>query len=83
MDNMYDDRIGDIWFDEEDPTSEFYNPACCRNVYYDLVIGVFDNDNEHDYDADSEYDEDIDEYYEEYDEYEKSYYNDTEAFDDY
>jgi hypothetical protein len=76
MDNMYDDRLGDIWFDEEDPTSEFYKPECCRNVYYDLAIGVFD------YDADSEYDDD-DSYYEEYEEYEKNYYNESEEFDDY
>ena len=74
MDNMYDDRLGDIWFEEEDPMSEFYKPECCRNVYYDLIIGVFD------YDADSEYDADDDSYYEEY---EKNYYNESEELDDY
>jgi hypothetical protein len=31
-----------IWFEEEDPTSEFYKPECCRNVYLDLASGVFD-----------------------------------------
>jgi|LakMenE18May11ns_1017448.scaffolds.fasta_scaffold9959366_19 hypothetical protein len=75
MDNMYDDRLGDIWFDEEDPTSEFYKPECCRNVYYDLAIGVFD------YDADSEYEDYED--YEDYEEYEEYYYNESEEFDDY
>jgi hypothetical protein len=39
---MYDERYGDIHFEEEDPHSEFYNPKCCRNVYLDLVNGIFE-----------------------------------------
>lgn len=31
-----------IWFKEEDPTDEAYNPKCCRNVYLDHAIGEFD-----------------------------------------
>jgi hypothetical protein len=43
-----------IWFREEDPEDELYNPKCCRNVYLDIVCGYFD------YQYDDEYD-----YYEE------------------
>jgi hypothetical protein len=50
-----------IWFNEEDPDDELYNPKCCRNVYLDNVCGYFD----YQYDA-SEYDYDGD-YYEEED----------------
>jgi hypothetical protein len=31
-----------IWFDEEDPTSEYYRPECCKNVYLDHAKGKFD-----------------------------------------
>lgn len=31
-----------IWFKEEDPYDEAYDPSCCRNVYLDLAIGKFD-----------------------------------------
>lgn len=37
----YKDDDG-IWFEEEDPTSEYYKPECCRNVYVDLASGVYD-----------------------------------------
>jgi hypothetical protein len=64
-----------IWFEEEDPDSEFYNPKCCRNVYIDLILGNFDyldNQNheeeyyidEEEYYADNEFDYiDEEEYY--------------------
>ena len=49
-----------IWFKEEDPDDETYDPKCCTNVYLDYVIGKFDiinNDyDEYDYDADNEKD---------------------------
>jgi len=50
-----------IWFKEEDPDDEAYDPKCCTNVYLDYVIGKFDiiNTNEYDeydYDADNEKD---------------------------
>ena len=61
MSGIYDERYGDIWFEEEDPTSEFYNPKCCRDVYIDLVNGVFDVDL-NDYE-DEEEEEDYWEYY--------------------
>jgi hypothetical protein len=61
MSGIYDERYGDIWFEEEDPTSEFYNPKCCRDVYIDLVNGVFDVDL-NDYE-DEEEEEDDWEYY--------------------
>jgi hypothetical protein len=70
MDRLYDERYGDIHFEEEDPQSEFYNPKCIRNVYLDLVNGVFDkafNLNDDDYyyendgdDGDDDYDGDDD-----------------------
>lgn len=31
-----------IWFEEEDPTSEYYRPECCKNVYLDHAKGKFD-----------------------------------------
>jgi hypothetical protein len=31
-----------IWFIEEDPTDDCYDPKCCRNVYFDYAIGKFD-----------------------------------------
>lgn len=31
-----------IWFNEEDPDDESYNPNCCTNVYLDNVCGKFD-----------------------------------------
>lgn len=31
-----------IWFKEEDPTDDAYNPNCCRNVYLDYALGNFD-----------------------------------------
>ena len=31
-----------IWFEEEDPTSEYYRPECCTNVYLDHAKGKFD-----------------------------------------
>jgi hypothetical protein len=66
MSGIYDERYGDIWFEEEDPTSEFYNPKCCRDVYIDLVNGVFDvdlNDYEDEEEKDEEEEEDYWEYY--------------------
>jgi hypothetical protein len=41
---MYDEHYGDIWFEEEDPDSECYNPKLCRNVYVDLASGALDQD---------------------------------------
>ena len=38
--NIYDEHFGDIWFDEEDPSSNNYNPAYCRNVYIDLAFAL-------------------------------------------
>ena len=32
-----------IYFEEEDPTSEFYRPELCTNVYLDHAKGKFDN----------------------------------------
>jgi len=60
-----------IWFEEEDPTSEYYRPECCEHVYISLARGYFDNldlnDDDYEYDADYDYDdyEDDDEYYDE------------------
>jgi len=81
MDRIYDERYGDIHFDEEDPYSDFFNPKCCRDLYLDLVNGVFDQDiynDEDNYDEDY-YDED---YYDEED-YDESYYDADNEFDDY
>lgn len=33
-----------IWFDEEDPKSEFYKPECCSNIYVDIASGKFELD---------------------------------------
>ena len=64
MSGIYDERYGDIWFEEEDPTSEFYNPKCCRDVYIDLVNGVFDVDlNDYEDEEEEEEEEDYWEYY--------------------
>jgi hypothetical protein len=81
MDRIYDERYGDIHFDEEDPHSEFFNPKCCRDLYLDLVNGVFDQDiyNDEDYNDEDNYDED---YYDEED-YDESYYDADNEFDDY
>jgi len=82
MDRIYDERYGDIHFDEEDPHSEFFNPKCCRDLYLDLVNGVFDQDiyiDEDNYDNEEDYDED---YYDEED-YDESYYDADNEFDDY
>jgi len=82
MDRIYDERYGDIHFDEEDPHSEFFNPKCCRDLYLDLVNGVFDQDiyiDEDNYDNEDYYDED---YYDEED-YDESYYDADNEFDDY
>jgi hypothetical protein len=82
MDRIYDERYGDIHFDEEDPHSEFFNPKCCRDLYLDLVNGVFDQDiyiDEDNYDNQDNYDED---YYDEED-YDESYYDADNEFDDY
>ena len=44
-----------IWFEEEDPTSEYYRPECCTNVYLDHAKGKFDklsklyHDDQYDY----------------------------------
>ena len=48
-----------IWFDEEDPDSEFYKPECCTNVYEDLAKGKFENldINDDEYDAEDEFEE--------------------------
>lgn len=51
-----------IWFEEEDPTSEYYRPECCTNVYLDHAIGKFDtlnihDDNYHEYHEYDEYDD--------------------------
>jgi len=82
MDRIYDERYGDIHFDEEDPHSEFFNPKCCRDLYLDLVNGVFDQYiyiNKDNYDNEDNYDED---YYDEED-YDESYYDADNEFDDY
>jgi len=63
MSGIYDERYGDIWFEEEDPTSEFYNPKCCRDVYIDLVNGVFDVDLNDYEDEEEDDEEDYWEYY--------------------
>ena len=47
-----DDGNNGIWFNEEDPSDELYDPKCCRNVYLDHASGYFDNYNEYDYDGD-------------------------------
>ncbi len=54
--SAYDEHYGDIFFEEEDPQSEFYNPKCCTNVYVDLASGKFD----YIYLHDDESDEDLD-----------------------
>jgi len=61
-----------IWFEEEDPTSEYYRPECCTNVYLDHAIGKFDNLKIND-----EYHDD------DYDEYHDYHDDDYEEFDDY
>jgi hypothetical protein len=66
MSGIYDERYGDIWFEEEDPTSEFYNPKCCRDVYIDLVNGVFDVDLNDYEDEDEEEEEEEEDYWEYY-----------------
>ena len=84
MDRMYDERYGDIHFDEEDPQSELYNPKCCRNVYLDLIRGVFDE-------AFENYNDDIqpdlhqkeDEVKDEDIEYDEEYYEADGEYDDY
>jgi hypothetical protein len=54
-----------IWFEEEDPTSEYYRPECCKNVYLDHAKGKFDKNakkykrRQYD-DDDSAYDADYD-----------------------
>jgi len=71
--SLSDERYGDIWFEEEDPTSDLYNPKCCRNVYMDLVNGVFD----YDFDDDENYaDYDTDYDYDPYDELAGKFYDD-------
>jgi hypothetical protein len=72
-----------IWFKEEDPTDEAYDPKCCTNVYFDYAVGKFD------YiiiDCDFKYIEikdDLKEIFDEYDEYlycdEYGYDADTEV----
>jgi hypothetical protein len=59
--SLFDDRYGDIWFEEEDPDSECYNPESCRNVYIDLALGIFDI-NPDDYYENYAYDEEYDDY---------------------
>lgn len=85
MDRMYDERYGDIHFEEEDPQSIFYNPKCIRNVYLDLVRGVFDeaptNDDIYQDNDDNEEEEDIQEEIDEEDV--ESYYEADNEFDDY
>jgi hypothetical protein len=67
-----------IWFEEEDPTSEYYRPECCEHVYISLARGYFDNldvnDDEYDfeYDADDDYEYDDDDEYYEYENQEKN-----------
>jgi hypothetical protein len=85
MDRMYDERYGDIHFEEEDPQSIFYNPKCCRNVYLDLVNGVFDEEPTND-DIYQDYDDndDNEEEEEEIDEEDaEAYYEADNEFDDY
>jgi hypothetical protein len=57
--NLYDDGNNGIWFREEDPDDELYDPKCCRNVYFDHACGYFDKKDYDDYD-DYEDDEDYD-----------------------
>lgn len=54
-----------IWFEEEDPDSEFYMPECCTNLYVDLASGKID-DLFNDWNIHDEY---------EYDEYEYNEYD--------
>jgi hypothetical protein len=48
--NLYDDGNNGIWFREEDPDDELYDPKCCRNVYFDHACGYFDKKDYEDYD---------------------------------
>jgi hypothetical protein len=75
MDRMYDERHGDIHFDEEDPQSEFYNPKCIRDLYIDLANGVFDRAFDLNSD-DNYYEDDAAEYYDADDD------NDDDIYDD-
>ena len=84
MDRMYDERYGDIHFDEEDPQSEFYNPKCIRDLYVDLANGIFDrafdlnsDDNYYEDEADDEDDEEV------VDEEDDGYYDADNELDDY
>ena len=52
-----------IYFEEEDPTSKYYRPECCTNVYLDHAKGKFDKlakkyQDDYDYDVfgDDDYD---------------------------
>lgn len=42
MRNFINECDNGIWFREEDPDDELYNPKYCRNVYIDNIIGKFD-----------------------------------------
>jgi hypothetical protein len=74
---MYDERYGDIHFEEEDPQSEFYNPKCIRDVYLDLINGVFDQPADEYYEDVNEEEEEDDVY-----EYDESYYDADNEFND-
>jgi hypothetical protein len=58
-----------IWFEEEDPTSEYYRPECCTNVYLDHAVGKFDHLKIVDDDYEDNYDDDYQDAYEEFDDY--------------
>lgn len=56
-----------IWFEEEDPTSEYYRPECCTNVYLDHAKGKFDKlAKKYQYDEYDEYDYEYDDTYDAY-----------------
>lgn len=67
-----------IWFEEEDPTSEYYRPECCTNVYLDHAIGKFDHLKIND-----DYQDAYDDYHDDYDDYQDDYQDAYEEFDDY
>lgn len=73
-----------IWFEEEDPESEYYRPECCTNVYIDLASGKLEKlfkdwDIQEEYDADAEYEEEY-QYEEENMQYDEVYEFDGNEF---
>ena len=59
---FYFDGNDGMWFNEEDPNDELYNPNCVRNLYLDYVNGEYDYyDDEEEFD-DSHLDEEYGDY---------------------